>query len=166
MPIIPEQRHLFDIPDDVAYFNCAGNSPQLNESRRRLVAGAHGKSHPWVRTAKDFFDDAETVRRLCVEIFGGDADGYAVAPSASHGLSTAARAIETHLGVGDKILVIAEDFPSVVLPWRRATQETGATILTVPAPADEDWTRAILDRHDTTVRSLQYQAATGPTGHT
>jgi len=26
------QRHLFDIPDDIAYFNCAYYSPQLNES--------------------------------------------------------------------------------------------------------------------------------------
>jgi hypothetical protein len=29
----PSQRHLFNIPDDIAYFNCAYNSPQMNESR-------------------------------------------------------------------------------------------------------------------------------------
>lgn len=119
MPVIPEQRHLFDIPDDVAYFNCASNSPQLNESRCRLIDGAHRKSHPWERTAQDFFDDAETIRHLCAEIFGGDADGYEVVPAASYGMSAAARATEPHLSVGDGILVIAEDFPSVVLPWRR-----------------------------------------------
>jgi len=26
MPLLPSQRHLFDIPDDIAYFNCAYNS--------------------------------------------------------------------------------------------------------------------------------------------
>jgi selenocysteine lyase/cysteine desulfurase len=145
MPLLPSQRHLFDIPDDIAYFNCAYNSPQLNESQNRLLAGVHSKSHPWERTAQNFFDDAETVRRLAAEVFGGDADGYAVVPAASYGMSTAARAVEPHLHAGNRILVIAEEFPSVVLPWRRAAHETGATLLTVPTPADGNWTQAILD---------------------
>jgi selenocysteine lyase/cysteine desulfurase len=145
MPCLPSQRHLFDIPDDIAYFNCAYNSPQLNESQSRLLAGVHSKSHPWERTAQSFFDDAEAIRRLAAEVFGGDADGYAVVPAASYGMSTAARAVEPHLRAGDRILVIAEEFPSVVLPWRRTAQETGATLLTVPTPTDGNWTQAILD---------------------
>jgi len=91
--IIPSQRRLFDIPDEIAYFNCAYNSPQLNESLNRLLLGAHAKSHPWERTPASFFDDAEAIRRLSSNIFGGDADGYAVIPAASYGLSSAARAI-------------------------------------------------------------------------
>ena len=75
MPLLPSQRHLFDIPDDIAYFNCAYNSPQLNESQNRLLAGVHSKSHPWQRTAQNFFDDAETVRCLAAEVFGCDTDG-------------------------------------------------------------------------------------------
>ena len=145
MPLLPSQRHLFDIPDDIAYFNCAYNSPQLNESQNRLLAGVRSKSHPWERTAQSFFDDAEAIRRLSADIFGGDADGYAVVPAASYGLSTAARAVEPHLQAGDRIIVIAEEFPSVVLPWRRTAQETGATLFTVPTPADGNWTQAILD---------------------
>ncbi len=152
MPALPSQRHLFDIPDDVAYFNCAGNSPQLNESRRRLLAGVHSKSHPWERTAKDFFDDAESIRRLCAEIFGGDADGYAVVPAASYGMSTAARAIEPQLTSGDRIVVIADEFPSIVLTWQRTAQEAGATLVTVPAPSDGNWTQAIMDHLNATVK--------------
>jgi len=90
MPLLPSQRHLFDIPDDIAYFNCASSSPQLNESQRRLHTGARSKSHPWERTMQSFFEYAETIRRLSAEIFGGDADGYAVIPAASYGMSTAA----------------------------------------------------------------------------
>lgn len=152
MPSIPSQRHLFDIPDDVAYFNCAYNSPQLNESLNRQLSGAHTKSHPWERTPASFFDDAETVRRLSADLFGGDADGYAVVPAASYGLSTAARAIEPHLRRGDRILVIAEEFPSNVLPWKRSAQEGGAILETVPSPAQEDWTQAIMDRIENGVR--------------
>jgi selenocysteine lyase/cysteine desulfurase len=143
---IPSQRHLFDIPDDIAYFNCAYYSPQLNRSRDRLLAGVVGKSHPWERVPADFFEDAETVRRLAADLFGGDVDGYAVVPAASYGLSAAARAIEPGLRPGDEILVVADEFPSNVLPWRRSAQETGALVRTVPAPDDGDWTQAILAR--------------------
>ena len=152
MPILSSQRHLFGIPDDIAYFNCASSSPQLNESQRRLNEGVRSKSHPWERTTQSFFDDAETIRRLSAEIFGGDADGYAVIPAASYGMSTAARAVEPHLRAGDRILVIAEEFPSVVLPWRRTARESGAVMVTVPVPEDGNWTRAILEFIDASVR--------------
>ncbi|HEY3365905.1 MAG TPA: aminotransferase class V-fold PLP-dependent enzyme [Symbiobacteriaceae bacterium] len=152
MAVLPPQRDLFDIPDDVAYFNCAYNSPLLNESRARLLLGAGTKSHPWERTPDDFFRNAETIRALASAIFGGDADGYAVVPAASYGLSTAARAIEPHLRPGDRIVVINEEFPSNYLPWKRTAQESGADIVTVPTPAHGDWTRAILDAIDKTVR--------------
>ncbi len=144
MAILSSQRHLFDIPREIAYFNCAYYAPQLNESRDRLLAGVREKSHAWERLPPSFFDDAETLRVMWSRIFGGDADGYAVVPAASYALSTAARAIEPHLKSGDRILVIAEGFPSNVLPWKRTARETGATLVTVPTPADGDWTNAIL----------------------
>ena len=79
------QLHLFDIPDDVAYFNCAYYSPLLNESRNRLVEGAKSKCHPWERTAPDFFTDAEKIRKSAADLFGGEPDGYAIVPSVSYG---------------------------------------------------------------------------------
>lgn len=145
-------RALFDIPEDVAYFNAAYFSPLLNESRRRLLDSAAAKSHPWNRTTASFFDDAETLRGLASDLFGGDRDGYAIVPAASYGISTAARAIEPRLKRGDRILLMAEEFPSNVLPWRRACEETGAEIVTVPAPADEDWTSATLAMIDARVQ--------------
>jgi len=145
MTVLPSQRHLFDIPHDVAYFNCAYYAPQLNASRDRLVAGARAKSAPWERLAPSFFDDAETLRELWSRLFGGDADGYAVVPAASYAISTAARAVEPRLRSGDRILVIAEEFPSNVLPWRRTALETGAVMTTVPTPADGDWAKAIVN---------------------
>lgn len=152
MTTLQSQRHLFDIPDEIAYFNCAYNSPQLNESRARLLSGVDSKSHPWERTPSSFFEDADTIRRLSSRVLGGDADGYAVVPAASYGLSTAARAIEPHLRPGDRILVMAEEFPSNVLPWKRTTQETGAILATVPTPDRGGWTQAFLDRIDRDVK--------------
>ena len=138
------QRHLFDIPSGVAYFNTAYNSPLLNESRARLVAAAGAKSRPWERGAPDFFADAERVRELAAGLFGGDTDGYAIIPAASYGVSSAARALEPTLRAGDRIVVVEGEFPSNVLPWRRVAQETGACVVTVPTPEDGDWTAATL----------------------
>lgn len=152
MPVLPSQRHLFDIPREIAYFNCAYYSPQLNESRERLVAGARAKSAPWTRLAPSFFDDAETLRAIWSRLFGGDADGYAVVPAASYAISTAARAIEPKLTSNDDILIMADEFPSNVLPWRRAARETGATLVTTPKPADGNWTKAILAKIEPRVK--------------
>ncbi len=144
MLTIGSQRPLFDIPAGIAYFNTAYNSPLLNSSRTALVSAARAKSHPWERPSADFFGDAERIRELAAGLFGGDADGYAVVPAASYGLSAAARAIQLTLKVGDRILVLDEEFPSNVLPWRRVALETGAVVATVPTPADGDWTTATL----------------------
>jgi selenocysteine lyase/cysteine desulfurase len=138
------QRPLFDIPEGVAYFNTAYNGPLLNASRERLVVAAAAKSRPWMREPSDFFADAERVRLLAADLFGADPDGWAVIPAASYGISTAARALEPSLRPGDRILLLAEEFPSNVLPWRRAAETSGAAIETVPLPADGDWTAAVL----------------------
>jgi selenocysteine lyase/cysteine desulfurase len=144
MLTVGSQRALFDVPAGIAYFNTAYSAPLLNSSRTALVRAAHSKSHPWERLPADFFSDAERVRVLAASLFGGDADGYAVVPAASYGLSAAARAIQPTLKSNDRIVVIDEEFPSNVLPWRRIALETGAVIVTVPTPADGDWTTATL----------------------
>lgn len=148
MNVLPAQRHLFDIPDEVAYFNCAYYSPLLVESARRLHDGVDAKRHPWQITINDFFADAERIRELSAALFGGDAEGYAVTPSASYGLSTAGRILENVLTKEDHILVMEDEFPSVIFPLRRASQQTGAQIITVPTPPDGDWTSAILQLFD------------------
>ena len=147
-------RHLFDIPDNIAYFNCAYYSPQLNESRNKLLEGVKAKSHPWERTPPDFFTDAEKIRISASEIFGGSPDGYAIVPSVSYGLSTAARDVESQLGTGDSILILEEGFPSNVLPWTRVANEKGVKLIKVPVPEDGNWTRAIIDRIDKSVKVL------------
>lgn len=152
MNTILSQRQLFSIPDDIAYFNCAYNSPLLNESVKRLQRGVAAKSHPWERTADDFFNDAESIRVLSAAIFKGDSDGFAVVPSTSYGISTAARALEPTLQCNDKILLIEEAFPSNYYPWARTAHETDSKIITVSTPTSGDWTTAILNKLETGVK--------------
>lgn len=140
------QRHLFDLPDEVTYLNAAYLGPRL---RRVGEAGSEALSRtgrPWEIAPADFFADAEVARRRFAELVGGDADGVAIIPSVSYGIATAARNLS--LSRGQKVVVLAEQFPSNVYEWRDAAARAGAEVVTVPRPPDHDWTAAVLDRID------------------
>lgn len=146
MPIIPCQRHLFDIPREVAYFDCAKMSPLLDAT---VAAGAKGvarKAHPWEVNAPDFFDESEAVRSLFARLIGASADNVAIVPSVSYALATAAANVEVK--PGQKIVLLAEDFPSVALTCMDLARRMGATLITVERPADGNWTPALLDAID------------------
>jgi selenocysteine lyase/cysteine desulfurase len=151
MPI-GQLRHLFDVPDEIAYFNTAYNAPLLRASREALEQAAGAKSRPWERTAENFFEDAEMLRTLCASLFDSVADNFAIVPAASYGISTAARVLEPRLQPGEAILLLEQEFPSNVLPWRRVAAERGARIITVARPTDGNWTAAVLHQIDKSVR--------------
>ena len=139
-----EQRGLFEIPDDVAYLNCAYMSPQLRSVRKVGEDAVGRKSRPWEITPADFFEGSEEARRLFAELVRGDAEGVAIIPSASYGLATAAANVR--VAEGESIVVLEEQFPSNVYPWRDLAGRTGAELVTVTRPADHDWTAAVLER--------------------
>ena len=56
------QRDLFNIPDNISYFNCAYLSPQLIESQKALIEGVNLKSVPWEWTSEKFFSQVEEVK--------------------------------------------------------------------------------------------------------
>ncbi len=141
--MIPCQRHLFDIPDDVAYLNCAYMSPLMKPALEAGTAGLARKAQPWQITPEEFFTGAEEFRAIAAQFFDCSADCIAIVPSASYGITTAARNLP--VARGQSILVLAEQFPSNYYPWQRVAADNGATVKVVPWPADDDWTRAVLD---------------------
>jgi selenocysteine lyase/cysteine desulfurase len=142
--ILPPQRHLFDIPDDIAWFNTAYMSAQLKAATAAGIEGVARKAQPWRIAPADFFSITEQARAAFAELIGATPDDIAIVPSASYGLEVAARSLP--LAPGKRILVLEQEFPSNVYPWRRAAAAAGAEVETVPAPADGDWTRAVLER--------------------
>ena len=46
---------------------------------------------------------------------------------------------------GKRILLLHDQFPSNVYPWRELAKEQGGNILTLPQPEDDDWTLALLE---------------------
>ena len=142
--LIPGQRHLFDIPADRAWFNCAYMGPQLRAATAAGIAAAARKAAPWSIAPRDFFTETEDVRRLFGALIGADPECIAIMPSASYGLELAARTLP--LAAGQRVLVLAEEFPSNFYPWADRAAEVGAGVETVPSPADGDWTAAVLAR--------------------
>ncbi len=143
---LPSQRHLFDMPDEIAYLNCAYMSPLLNAARDAGQAAVARKSQPWRITARDFFEDSETARGLFAQLIGADADGVALIPAASYGVSLASANLP--IRAGQRIVALDEQFPSNVYPWRDLAARSDAAVVTVSRPADYDWTRAILAQLD------------------
>lgn len=137
------QRHLFEIPDDIAYLNCAYMSPLLRRARQ---AGEHGlamKSRPWEITPANFFEVLEKARALFGQIVGADADGISVLPAASYGLALAAK----NIGVapGQTILVLDGQFPSNIYCWRDLAERSGGRVVMLRRSGARDWTTTILD---------------------
>ena len=142
-------RAHFDLPREVGYFNSAYMAPMLHkvsEAGQRALSDAR---RPWTRTASDFFEPAERVRSLGAKLLGATADDIALVPSVSYAVGVAARNVA--LQPGQRILVLEEQFPSNVYPWYAAASRCGATVSAVARPADQDWTRAVLEQIDDSV---------------
>ena len=139
--MIPSQRHLFDLPDDVAYLNCAYMAPLMHAVVEAGRRGVGRKARPWELTAPDFFSGPDHARDLFARIVNARAEDIAIIPSASYGMAIAARNLP--LAAGRTIVLLADQFPSNLYPWRAAAARSGAEIVTVDAP-DGDLTAAVL----------------------
>ena len=106
------------------------------------------RAAPWSIRPEDWFDEVERLRGLFARLAGADADGVAIVPATSYGLAVAARNVEARRG--DRVVMLAGDFPSNVHTWTAWAQRGGADLLTVERR--EDWTQALLDSLDERVR--------------
>jgi selenocysteine lyase/cysteine desulfurase len=145
---LPSQRHRFDIPDGVAYLNCAYFSPK---PRSVLDAGARAiasLAHPWAVEPRHFFDGPETLRDAFGQLVNGDSDGVALVPSVSYAVGVAAANLE--VGPGRSVVLVREQFSSDVYPWQSKVAVEGGTIVTAEWLGEGDWTESVLGAIDHT----------------
>jgi selenocysteine lyase/cysteine desulfurase len=140
--VLGSQRDLFDVPDEVAYFNAASLSPMLHSVRAAGEAALRRRSRPWEISDADWFADVERLRALAGRLVGGDAEGIALVPATSYGFAVAAANLA--LEAGQQVLVLAEEYPSGVYTWRRAAERAGAGVRTVTRADGQTWTEALL----------------------
>jgi selenocysteine lyase/cysteine desulfurase len=144
--MIPSQRQLFDIPEGIAYFNCAYLGPLSNAVVAAGKQAAGRKAHPWEIGSEDFFTETEIARGLFAKLIGANQEDVAIVPAASYGISVAASNLP--LEKDQSVVMLAEQFPSNVYAWRESAARAGARVVTVERPADGDLTRAVLDALD------------------
>jgi selenocysteine lyase/cysteine desulfurase len=120
------QRDAFDVPDHVAYLNCANMAPRL----RAVTAAGRGTlermSQPWRIQAADWFADAAKLRQLFGTLIGAPASCVALVPSVSYGVAVAARNVPVK--AGQNIVVVEREYPSNFYSWRRLARERDAQI--------------------------------------
>ncbi len=140
------QRNLFDIPDEVAYLNCANMSPQLRAVTAAGIEAVQRKQGPWRMSQPDWFSGAEALRAAAAGLMGADTDSVALIPAVSYGIAVAAANVP--LSKGQNIVLLAEEFPSNVYAWRERANASGAAVRTVRKEPLDAWTSAVLDMID------------------
>ena len=132
--LIPCQRHLFDLPDDVAYLNCAYMSPLLKRAAEVGAEAIARKLPALADPARRTSSPRASGRGRCSPGCSAPrADDVAMVPAASYGLAIAAANLP--VAPGPRILVLAEQFPSNVYTWRALAAQSGAEVVTVARPA-------------------------------
>lgn len=140
-PAFTCKKHLFDIPADVTYLNAAYMSPILKEAAHCGEQAVAGKLHPWKTTIPDFFDPPRRACALMAEMIGASADDIAIIPAVSYGIAIAVRNLP--LLRGQKIIVLADQFPSNIYPWQEMAKAHQAQIVTIDRSDNGDRTTGI-----------------------
>lgn len=143
---LPSQRHLFDVPADVAYFNTANLSPLLTSVREAGEQALRNRAHPWEISPPDWFSDVERLRHRAAQLFNATTDDVAFIPATSYGLATVAQNLP--LAAGQRILVLHEEYPSNYYTWRRHAARSGAELVVVSRERGQMWGDAIVDALD------------------
>ena len=140
--ILPCQRHLFEMPEGVSYLDAAAWSPLPRAARAAGEAGILAKSRPWDHSRADFPRETERARTLAAALIGAAPDDIAIVGAVSHAMAIVATNLRPERG--GRILRVADEFPSLCLPFDRLAERHGLAVEVVARPVDGDWTSALL----------------------
>lgn len=155
--MLENQRHLFNLPEDTTYLNCAYMSPMLKSVAQKGVQAIYGKEDPTTIKAEDFFENTSKLREEFAKLIEvADPKQCAIIPSVSYGIATVANNLKA--GKGDNIVVTEEQFPSNVYAWHTLAEERGIKVKTVSAPQEKErgkrWNELILDAIDSQTKMV------------
>lgn len=108
-------------------------SPLMDSVVEAGIDGIKRKQQPWKVKGDDFFDESNELRKEFAKLINTpEPNRCVIIPSVSYGIANVANNLE--LSEEDEILVVSEQFPSNVYPWRTIAQQSGANIVTIPPP--------------------------------
>jgi selenocysteine lyase/cysteine desulfurase len=128
-------------------------SPLLKSVEKAGIEGMKRKRNPYAISTDDFFEDTETLRAEFAKLIQvPNRKRIVIVPSVSYGMANVVRNLK--VGVGDNIVVAAEQFPSNYYPWHKHSMEKGFQLKAISAPLllegrGKKWNELILDSIDT-----------------
>lgn len=126
------QKQLFDLDEDVTYLNGAYMSPILKSVAEIGKRKVEAKLKPYQITGPDFFTTVSEIKKeFSALIRANDLERIAIIPSVSYGLANVAKNIDVR---NKEILIVAEQFPSNVYPWKELVETQNAVIKTIDPP--------------------------------
>lgn len=140
------QKELFNIPEDITYLNAAYMGPVPIKAAEIGKRAVEQKENPWTVGAPDFFSLPTRIYDLSARLIDASPNDMAIIPSVSYGVAIAAKNISVQKG--QKIILLADQFPSNVYSWKTLAEETGAVIETVEWPNDGNWAKLFVDKID------------------
>lgn len=111
------QRAAFDLPPDETWLNSAYMGPLPRAVRDAGIAALQRRAVPSRVSARDFFDPAEKARSRCAALVNADPERVAFVPSVAYGMGIVARNLAPR--AGQNVVLLGDQFPSNVYPWRR-----------------------------------------------
>ena len=125
------QKPLFALPEGETWLNNA----YMGAMPCAVLAAGHRavdlRALPAAITPGHFFAPAERVRGLCAALVRADPEQVALVPTVAAGMAVVAANLSPR--AGQNVVMLGDQFPSNVYPWRR-WREQGVTLRPVAAP--------------------------------
>jgi selenocysteine lyase/cysteine desulfurase len=154
--MLRNQKHLFQLPDDISYLNCAYISPLPRLVEEEGIRGMIRKRNPALIKPEHYFNDAEVIRKNLGKLINAAPQQIAITPSASYGLKT----VVNNLPVtnGKHAITVSAEFPSGYYTISNWCKQNNKELKIIPPPANlinrgKKWNEQILDsiNNDTAV---------------
>lgn len=149
------QKHLFSLPEEVHYLNCATMSPNSKQVEAAGIQGLLRKSQPYEIVQEHFFDTLDQVKSRFASLINCPAERIALMNSVSYGMATAVKNLlkKRNVSAQQKVVMVGEEFPSDVYSWEELQRERGVKIEFVKAPEALEqrgkiWNERLLDAID------------------
>lgn len=143
------QKDKFNLPEDVAYLNCANIAPLMNTAAAAGKDSIDKRQRPYKITREDWFKPVEKLKRNFSQLINcKDFNRIALLPSVSYGIATVVNNMP--LNANDEILVVAEQYPSNYYSWKLLAERSGAKVKVVKPDGQSEnrgriWNQQILE---------------------
>ena len=130
------QKHLFQMHDDVHYLNCAYKSPLLKSSEKAAMKALEFARNPSDMSSADFFEDGKEARALFGQLVNCNPLNVAIVPSTSYAFSSVLKNVKPK--PEGKAITLRDEFPSGYFSLQNWSQRNDNEFVVIGATEDAE----------------------------